>query len=291
MILSFFNHAFLLSLIREKIIIKFSYLCIIMLSLLVLGCDKIQDGIVDTKTVNYKVVSITAPASYSTTTADSSITTSVQVQNNSTVGNVWCSVESLDETQSIYKHIDMLDDGNKQTDGDQVKGDGIYSCKFVMSIKLPNGKYQIQYFVEDNVRLSPDNLTKIGTQVFNYNNSQTNYAPVISNLVIPGTAERGTSFVFSVKVDDQNGLADISQVYFKLYRPNGSIVMNGTLDYFLMVDTGDANFGDQTAGDGIYSFKNSFGSTSQTGLWKFEFRAKDRSGLLSNLITSNLTVN
>jgi hypothetical protein len=114
---------------------------------------------------------------------------------------------------------------------------------------------------------------------------------VISNLLLPSSVNRGDSFIFSIKVDDTNGSFDIAQVYFKLYRPNGTIVLNGNDDFFLMVDTGDANLGDQTAGDGIYSFKNSFSSTAPTGLWKFEFQAKDRSGKLSNIISSNMMVN
>jgi len=289
MILSFFNHAILQSRKRVRLIVK--YFAVIILSLITLGCDKIKDDVVDTKLINYQVISITAPSAYSTTALDSVVTTSVQIQNISTIGDVWCKVESLDQIRTIYSRIDLQDDGNSKIDGDLTAGDGIYTCRFVMSKKLTNGNYQIQYFVNDNVNAWPDNLKKIGTQVFVYNNNQVNYAPVISNLIIPGTVTRGTSFVFTVKVDDQNGLGDISQVFFKLYRPDGTVVMNGTLDYFLMDDTGNSTLGDQTAGDGIYSFKNSFSSTTQTGVWKFVFQAKDAEGLLSNQINSNMTVN
>jgi 5-hydroxyisourate hydrolase-like protein (transthyretin family) len=293
MILSFFNHAFFQFLMSKKLIIKFSYLSIITLSLLVFGCDKIQDGIVDTRTIDYKVVSIIAPASYSTTTSDSSITTSVQIQNISTVGNVWCSIESLDETQSIYKRIDMLDDGNKQTDGDQTKGDGIYSCKFVMSKKLSNGKYQIQYFVEDNIRLSPDNLVKIGAQIFIYDNGQTNYPPVISNLILPNSSTRGTSFVFSIKVDDPNGASDVQSVIYRLYKPDGTKMVNsqGISEFPLSDDGNTLVDGDQTANDGIYSMILTIPTSYPAGIWLFEFQAKDKSGVLSNQLTANITVN
>jgi hypothetical protein len=59
-----------------------------------------------------------------------------------------------------------------------------------------------------------------------------------------------------------------------------------------MVDNGDKEgFGDEKAGDGLFSFKNSFGTTSQTGNWRFEFQAKDKSNELSGVIIHNLQVN
>ena len=58
-----------------------------------------------------------------------------------------------------------------------------------------------------------------------------------------------------------------------------------------MVDNGDSVLGDAKAGDGIYSFKNTFGPTAQTGNWQFEFQAKDKSGAVSNVIKQTLGVN
>jgi hypothetical protein len=264
---------------------------IISISLAFLACDKIPNGVVDVQTVDYKVALISAPSSFATSSSDSLFTTAIQISKTSSVGKVWCSVKTLDQTQTVFSSVEMLDNGNSSASGDQTQGDGIYSCKFVMSKKLSNGKYQIEYYVEDNISQSPDNLVKVGAQIFSYDNGQKNYAPAISNLSMPTSATRGTSFIFSVNASDANGLADISQVFFKLFRPDGTTVANGSLDYFLMVDTGDSNYGDQTANDGIYSFKNSFGTSSQTGAWKFEFQAKDKSSAVSNIITYNLTVN
>jgi len=159
-----------------------------------------------------------------------------------------------------------------------------------MSRLNPNGKYQIEYFVEDNVNLPPNNSAKVGSALFTFDNNQNNLPPVISDVGLPASVNRGDSFLISVKVSDPNGLSDLYQVYFKLYRPDGSTVDPGNgLSYFIMFD--DGTRGDQTAGDGIYSLQNSFGSTAQTGTWKFEFQAKDYGGKLSNVITQNLTVN
>ncbi|TSA25401.1 MAG: hypothetical protein D4R68_08970 [Ignavibacteriales bacterium] len=273
-------------------------LSLLLIASVFISCGKIPDGIVESKLVDYKVVAISAPTTFSTNSSDSVITTSVWLQRTATISIVWCSVISNDGSETKYSRVNLLDNGDLQNNGDQKKDDGIYSGKFIMSKKYSNGKYQIEYFVEDNVRTSPDNVKKVGTSIFSYDNGQTNFAPVLSNLIIPETVNRGEAFIFTIKVDDQNGLSDIAQVYFKLVRPDDTTVTPGPQDdngsgFFLMHDDGNTNYGDVQAGDGIYSFKNSFGSTSQTGQWKFEFRAKDKGtpSKLSNVITINLAVN
>ena len=59
-----------------------------------------------------------------------------------------------------------------------------------------------------------------------------------------------------------------------------------------MFDTGYVSgSGDEIANDGIFSLKNNFGPTSQTGFWHFKFNAVDKSGLVSNTINFSLKVN
>ncbi len=289
-------HFSLIPLYMKKFVINI--LSLLLIASAFISCDKIPDGIVETRFVDYKVVAISAPTTFSTNSTDSVITTSIEFQKPSTINAVWCNVKLIDGTETKYSRVELLDSGDLQKNGDQKKDDGIYSGKFVMSKKYSNGKYQIEFLVEDNVRISPDNVRKVGTSIFTYDNGQTNFAPVLSNLIIPLSVNRGESFTFTIKAEDPNGPSDISQVYFKLVRPDGTTATPGPQDdngsgSFLMHDDGNSNYGDAKAGDGIYSFKNSFGSTSQTGTWKFEFQAKDKGTpfKLSNMITSNLTVN
>jgi hypothetical protein len=293
MTLSFLNKSAFSIRMKSKIITKFSYLAVFIALFIISGCDKITDDVVNTKLVDYKIVAITAPSSFSTSTTDSTVTTSVQIQNISSVGAVYCKVETLDQTKTIYSRIDMLDDGNTLADGDKTKGDGTYSCKFVMSKKLSNGNYQVQYFVEDNINFSPDNVEKIGVQVIAYSNNQVNYAPVISNLVIPSTVTRGTAFTFTVKAQDQNGLSDIQSVFYNVYKPDGTKMVNsqGITD-FPMADDGNTSVdGDVSSSDGTYSMILAIPASYPAGTWKFVFQAKDASSTLSNQITYNLTVN
>ena len=287
------KHFLTISSIMKKILNK-NLIGIVLIATTFLSCDKIPDGIVDVTTVDYKIQEITAPAAFIYSSTDSTIITSVKLTNLETISNVWCKVTSLDGAITIKSQVLMYDDGNVSLHGDQNKSDGIYSTKFVMGKFTPVGKYQIEYFIEDKINHSPDNLKKIGTHIFHFSPGQINLPPVISNLVIPNSANRnnGTDwFVFTIKVEDPNGLTDIQEMYFKLYRPDGTLSAPAGQTYRLMVDNGNANFGDATAGDGTFSYRSYFDLTAQTGEWRYEFQAKDRNGNLSNVIKHSMTVN
>lgn len=284
-------HFFIIPFLMKKILNK-NLIGIVLIALAILSCDKIPDGIVESQNVDYRIIALTAPTSVTYLPTDSTVIASIQLSNVNSVNVALCKVTSLDGSLIIKNQVILIDNGNSNVNGDQLKGDGIYSGKFVMGKLNPSGKYQIEFFVEDNIRQAPDNLVKVGTHIFTFDNI--NYAPVISNPVIPSTVNRGESFIFSIKAIDQNGPADITRVYFKLFRPDGSKVLNGNADFFLMMDNGNLDlYGDQIAGDGIYSFKNSFSTAASTqiGVWRFEFGAIDKGGKTSNILIQNLTVN
>lgn len=263
-------------------------LAIALLAITFFACEKIPDGVVDSKFVDYKVVKLESPSSFFYSNPDSLFTASVTVQSISSVDQVWLSVKSVDGTSYVTKQVFL-------TKGTATQTSTIFTAKVPMSKKISSGKYLVEFFISDNIRVSPDNVSKVGEQVLVYNNNQTNFAPVISDLVLVDNITRETPFTFTVKVDDQNGLGDVSQVNFKLTRPDGTVVIPNpntpNINYFLMVDNGDSVLGDAKAGDGIYSFKNTFGPTAQTGNWQFEFQAKDKSGAVSNVIKQTLGVN
>jgi len=258
-----------------------------------ISCGKIPGGIVESKLVDYKVVAISAPTTFTTNSSDSVITTSVELQRTTTISAVWCSIKSNDGSEIKYSRVNLLDNGDLQNNGDQKKDDGIYSGKFIMSKKYSNGKYQIEYFVQDNFASS--NIVKVGAQYFDFDNGQTNYPPVISNLSIPSSVTRGNPFTFSIKVNDPNGQSDVQSVFYRLYKPDGTQMVNSQgISEFPLFDDGNTSYdGDQTAGDGIYSMILTIPSTFPAGNWKFEFQAKDKGtpSKLSDVITFNLAVN
>jgi len=252
------------------------------------ACEQIPDSIVDNKFVDYKVIKIEAPANFTYANPDSLFNAAISVQNSISVESAWLSIKQSDGTNFVVKRIEL----NKSSTAQNTT---VYAAKVPMSRRTSSGKYLIEFFVSDNIRVAPENVSKVGEQALIFNNNQTNFAPVISDLVLTSSITRETPFTFTISVLDQNGLGDIAQVTFKLNRPDGTIVIPNpntpNIDYFFMVDNGDANLGDTKAGDGIYSFKNTFGPTAQTGNWRFEFQAKDKSGAVSNIIRQTLGVN
>jgi len=256
------------------------------------ACDNIPDGVVEHQVADFKIVSLNAPQTFKYDPADSLISVSIKIENYEVIETVWITVKSIDGGINVVSQKELLDDGNILVSGDQLKGDGIFSSRFPISKKIPNGDYNIEYFVKDKVKPSPNSTVRVGSHIFSYSNNFENQPPVVSDLSIQSSVNRGVSFDFSIKAEDPNGPIDILHVYFRLFRPDGTKVdpQNG-YDYFIMVDNGDSILGDQIANDGIYSFRNSFGTTTQTGNWRFEFQAKDRSGALSNQINHEMTVN
>ena len=286
------NHSPDKSIMNRKFI-NLRIVLIILIAAGAAGCDKIPGGLVDYKTVDYSVTNITAPASVLFNATDSSNIISLQIKNLNTVSMVWCKINSSDGTITIKEQLLLYDDGNLPSHGDSKMNDGIFSNKFLMTRSNPSGSYQIQFFVVDNVNQTPDNVSNVGYALFQYDNGQNNLPPVISNLVIPSSVNRGTAFTFSIKADDPNGAADISAVDYQIYKPDGSLLTNSSgLSVFPMYDDGNtAQDGDISAGDQIYTYILNIPQTYPGGKWNFVIFAKDRSGATSNIITATITVN
>jgi hypothetical protein len=267
---------------------KKSFLIIlILLSVVYFGCEKDFDSLVDQSPSSFQVIGLRSIDTVRFIPGDSLLLMTITFNDvrdlKSTTSDIYSSAGSKLNSSSI----NLFDNGRPEN-GDQTSGDKTYSNKFPLSQANPNGLYTIRYFALDK-----NNVTKqVAIQNFNYDNGQANVAPVISNLSIPDTVVRNISFIFSVFVADSNGLNDIEFVYFELFRPDGSQVFPSPgVTKFLMHDDGNFDvFGDQTPGDGIYSFKNLFANTAQTGEWKFIFQAIDRRKNLSNPITHFLQV-
>jgi len=252
------------------------------------GCQKDFNTVVDTQSANFQVLKATMADSISYKQTDSLIVVSLQLISSSGIRSVSVNIIASDLTQLNDSPLILYDNGDIADNGDTIKGDNVFSNKFPLSRYYPNGTYTVQYFVTDN----SNNTQMTAVHSFIYNNLQTAVAPVISNLFMVDTVAIGTSFTFSVKVTDGNGLSDIDSVYYILYRPDGTLIVNAQgISKFPLSDNGDTDVsGDVTAGDGIYTMKLTFPSGQPTGLWKFKFAAVSREGLESNIITHNVVV-
>lgn len=257
---------------------------LLLIIILIVSCDKPNDNVIDYQLSNYFIEKINAPEIFSYSSSDSVMAFSLTLKNQDAVENIYVNLKLADASKYFYENITLYKKQNLSSFE--------YSGSVKMSKVFSSGKYALEFFVIDKINYV---TRKVAEHLFIYDNKQINYPPVISDLKIPNSVSRGVSFTFSIKVDDSNGLNDISLVFFKLYRPDGSIVIPNAstpnIDYFIMVDNGDMNLGDEKANDGVYSFRNSFGQSSSVGNWTFEFQAIDKSNAKSNIIKNFVEVN
>ena len=256
---------------------------ILFLSLIMFGCDKIEEGVIDPYDTEFSVKKIVAPAHLEYTGPETELQTSISFSNSESILSVWVKVLSQDGTIDVtyYKAMSKSDE-NK------------YSTSIKMDQDMPNLTYTIDYFVKTAIQ--PEK--KIASHNFTYDNKSNNVAPVISNPLfyyenespsLIDTIKRGSNnkFILSIVVEDSNGLDDIDSVYINLFNyqdPN-----NVRITKIELFDDGSFNNGDEIKGDGIYSRKNFFPNDSE-GDRKFEFYATDRAKSKSNIITHNFVV-
>lgn len=254
---------------------KYSFLI-----LFLLGCEKDFDNVVDIETNSYQVVSIPTPVNFTYIPGDSIITISISLRSSDLVKSVFVNIYSSVNTKMSGSPLLLLDNGNI-ANGDLVRSDNTFSNRFPLSQSFPNGTYRIEYFITD-----VKNITKqSGISNFIYDNGQSNLPPVISNLVMPDSIELDIQFLMSLDVSDSNGTSDILQVFYELYRPDGTKITNSQgISEFPLFDNGTN--GDAVANDQKYSVFLTFPSSSNPpkGLWRFEFSARDRGRALSNKI-------
>ena len=256
-------------------------------AILITGCEKDFDGIIQSEQTEFSVNYVGEYGTVRFSAFDSLLTLQLWMENSSEIKSIFADVYSSSGDKINETPVYLKDNGDP-TNGDPVANDNRFYNFVPLSRYYPVGQYEIQYYITDILDVTK--LVAVGT--FQFDNAQDNIAPQLSELNMPDTVSRGVPFIFTVQVVDNNGLSDIDSVYFELYRPDGSVVepTPGNTKFF-MDDTGNLTvFGDQLAGDGIYSFKNSFGETAQTGNWRFEFEALDRLNELSNKIIKNVFV-
>ena len=132
-----------------------TFLAIALLAISFSACDSIPDGVVDNKFVDYKVVKLESPSSFYYSNPDSLFTASVTIQNIASVDQVWLSVKSVDGTSYVTKQVFLAK-------GTATQNSTIFTAKVPMSKKVSSGKYLVEFFVSNNIHVSPDNISKVG---------------------------------------------------------------------------------------------------------------------------------
>ncbi len=260
---------------------------LLLLPILFIGCEKKYTGIIDVNNNDYSVINVFVPLNVAFNQQDSSLTVSIQFNNNSQFQQVHFNLFASDGKRINSNPVVMYDNGDITNYGDSVAGDNIYSGKVLLSSVYPNGTYRVDFFVIELSSVSKN----VAQHNFTFYNGQENFPPVISNLTAPDTLHLTDEIQLvrlAVKVWDPNGLNDIETVYFNTFLPNGNPSSGNP---FLMYDDGNmTDNGDEIEGDGIYSRVIQLPPSTPPGIYRFEFEARDREGELSNKIIHNLHV-
>ncbi len=276
---------------------KITIILILLSSIFFISCEKEFSGVVDVNVEALQVTSVSPSGIVRYNALDSLVTIKINFTQNSKIRNVYCDIYSPANKKFNNESIVLYDNGNPEN-GDDIANDNRFATRVPFSTFDPIGTYSIRFFVQKQF----GKFNQVAQTSFVYDNGQDNFAPVISDLVMVDSAtstpidsiQVDVPFIFSVNVNDPNGYEDILLVFFELYRPDNSVVTDGSGNSRIqMFDNGNIQvFGDQIAGDGIFSFKNRFldSPTTQRGEWRFEFQALDRGGLLSNKIIKILKV-
>ncbi|MHB1688786.1 MAG: choice-of-anchor X domain-containing protein [Ignavibacteriaceae bacterium] len=258
---------------------------LLLLPIMFWGCQKEFNNVVDVSVNRNYAKSIIAKNSVTYMSSDSLITFGVVLNTSSGVSNVYCDIISPDGSRLNNQDIQLYDNGKIEQNGDSVAGDLTYSDKFPFSHYYLSGNYEIDFYTVD---LS-SNSNLIAKKYFYFNNSNTDVAPMISNLVAPDTvtlSSTQTLIFVSVDVHDDNGLHEIQYVYFNSYLPNGNPSSSNPIYLF-----DDGTNGDVKAGDGTYSINVVLPPTGVTrGTYRWEFFAKGHGDLISNSIIHNIVV-
>ncbi|RKY99911.1 MAG: hypothetical protein DRQ13_01410 [Ignavibacteriae bacterium] len=246
---------------------------LLLIPLLFWGCDKTFENVIDVTQENYQVTSVSPTGSFVYNPGDSLITIRINFTSASEVSDVSFDMIASDGSLLNSSPVPLFDNDDNR-----------FTNQFPMSEYYPNGIYDIKYYAIGQTRANA--LVAWGT--FNYDNGQTNIAPVISNIVAPDTAVIGvdTTIFVSVDVHDDNGLNDIDVVFFNSFLPDSTPSSGNP---FIMFD--DGTNGDLVPGDGTYSLIVELPSSGVArGTYRWEFQAMDRGGKSSNIIIHFLEI-
>ncbi|MCW8848675.1 MAG: hypothetical protein OQJ81_01750 [Melioribacteraceae bacterium] len=260
----------------KKILIIFTFFAILW------GCEEIPNETIEPKSADYLLAEINAPDIIVFTEIDNSISTSIVINQSETIEAVWFDISTINGLESISS-------SNFMSSNDNIT----FTGKAKLDANLLSGKYEISYYIQDNVSSSDNNVKKVGTKQFQYLSEAQNFPPSVSNLMMPAEINKNVRFSFNIKVSDPNGLNDIQSVYYEVKDPDGNKISNsqGISKFPLFDDGNTTENSDVTANDGIYSVYLIFPSTSKSGNWVFNFNAVDKSDSISNTIIHTLKVN
>lgn len=268
----------------------------VLLSLWWLGCEQISQTAVDPSfgppvlaeasssitAVNTDTINVgTSRKPEDTLTIALTVTARVSSEPNQPVPTVQMRIISPYDNTPLSAAT-MMDDGSA---GDQLKGDGIFTARTSFQIqRVQIGTLTIA------VAAVGSNGYRSNTLLLPLKIFRGNQAPQITLVQAADTVQLSTEsqvLILRLRVTDQDGVGDISRVFFNSYLPSGSASSGNP---FLMYDDGSPTHGDEKAGDGIFGLLITLPPTTPPGTYRFEFQAVDRSNAASNLLIHPILV-
>lgn len=275
------------------------FLGVVIFSFVILGsagCDKNQLAPLDSKNSAPLVtqLSFTPDSIYidNLTPANGAYTVTITVRTMATDGDglsdlAAVTVDVLRGNGSVaVGGVALHDEGSAP---DSARGDGIFSGTVQFSLtRAQVGRYQIRATAVD--RLGASSNSPSGQ----FQLTRRNSPPAVFNLDAPDSVTRPTAgnllFTMSIAATDSDGLADVSEVYFRsltsstpdrkifLYDDGGAVLHNQVLS------------GDQFAGDGIFTVIVQLPFDATAGTRIFAFQARDTFGDTSASLNHPLIV-
>lgn len=257
----------------------------ILLLLLISSCDDIPNEVIENNFDGIRVMNLTAPDVYEPQNSSEEFNVLAGFNQTNNIDSVWFNVSWTGDNKTVVRKIYMTDTGDKNLYGDEKENDKVYSGKTSSLNDESSGKYKLEVFSLDK----QGNQKIVALRYFQLTSMAQNIAPVLNNLVMADSVNRGEKFVFKISATDQNGLTDVIKVYYELYRPDGSKISNSQgISEFPLFDNGLAD--DTQANDGEFTSALTFPVDYETGTYRFDFTAVDKTDAKSNIISHNLVV-
>jgi hypothetical protein len=178
----------------------------------------------------------------------------------------------------------------------EMESPGVYAAKMIKSFAVGKvGLYDVRFKAVDKSGLLSNVISK---NVFIGNNAPQLLDFVhVDSVQIPETGKM-VAFLITVRVDDDQSLADVKEVKLEWKKPDSTYSANSPFDLY---DNGlpwnetfegwdDGWRGDAVAGDGIYSITGIFDLNQPLGDYELTFYARDYAGNMSGRVTRILTL-
>ena len=115
--------------------------------ILIGGCEKDFNSVVDNQFSNYQVTGVSSFKDFAYFPSDSSVTLFLRIKSFENVSGVYCNIYSSESKKLNSSAVTLYDDGNTSAHGDFTADDGTYSNRFPLSQSYPIGNYRVEYFV------------------------------------------------------------------------------------------------------------------------------------------------